>query len=241
MQKRIDGPKLIDESTSVAVDQRVFMECDDCKEQHHHHKSVEFRTIHKKIDSEETIMKLIDFILYDSYAKYWKRDDFVLNVDGVCVSAKDATVNVALKPHEQHIAIGVVILLLVLFWLSPVNFLRILVCILVLGASWIMSYVKGVSRINKGIGKQNANDFNLVVGELKVGSPDRKLASTTIEDNNMPSSTNTLNGGDSVTCSNCDDDENDYFQPKDLEVATPSSADSVTVSPHKYNLRKRKA
>lgn len=135
MQRRIKNPKLLDPTRSICVKQEI---------------GTPGKFVEKCVDSEETLQDFIDFILYESYAKHWRRKDlFMLDVDGIKITDYYTKHNVAFQPHEQFLIGIICALLLILFLISPKYFSICLLSILTIGAIWILSYLYGVERINR--------------------------------------------------------------------------------------------
>ena len=184
MQRRIKNPKILDLKRSKWVRQEV---------------DSPGNYIEKHVDSQETLKDLIDFILFESYAKDWKRKDlFMLDVDGTKITDYHTKHNVAFQPHEKF-SIGMIfVLLLILFLISPTYFSTCLVVILSIGAAWILSYLYGVERINR----EHTMEINekMKQDELNGGGDDVHVGLSS--DGNNDSGTGSGSGGLGLTTYN---------------------------------------
>jgi hypothetical protein len=152
MQRRIRNPKILDPSRSQEVREEVIRSgLGDGA-------TPETVTVTKTIDSEDTILDLINYILYDSYAKDWKSPHFSMRIDGEFVRNHDAPQNIALTTKEIVIAMTLCLLFIGAMLWHPIYFVVSLVSVLAVGAVWIISYLLGVDRINREVERRHEEE-----------------------------------------------------------------------------------
>lgn len=135
MQRRINNPKILDPKRSIKIPCEV---------------NEWGNFVLREVDSPETIKDLINFILYESYAKDWQHEDiFRMNIDGVEINNYYTHQNVSLQYHEVLFIILTLILFCIIFFLFPYYFLGVSLTLIILIILWITSYLYGVDRINK--------------------------------------------------------------------------------------------
>ena len=152
MQKRIKNPKLLDPTRSKEVTMEVVESDADGN-------LGEVTVISKTVDSEETLQNLINFILFDSYAKDWKDPKFTMRIDGNFVSSHEAPQNCALTIKEVIIALVCCFIFIGFLLWHPLYFTMTVVSVLAVGAVWIISYLVGVDRINREIEKRHHEEL----------------------------------------------------------------------------------
>jgi hypothetical protein len=153
MQKRIRNPKILDSTRSIEITEEVIR----CGEDGDYGACAPV-TVTKSVDSEETVQDLINFILYDSYAKDWKSGRFSMRIDGKFMANHEAPENCAMTSKEIATAVTLGILFVGCMLWHPVYFSAIVLCVLAVGAVWIVSYLVGVDRINRDLEKKHQQE-----------------------------------------------------------------------------------
>ena len=171
MQRRIRNPKILDPSRCEEVSETVMRRATDINSMEEN--NFMSMTVTKTVDSEETIAELINFILYDSYAKDWKHPHFAMRIDGQFVANHEAPQNQALTRKEISIAVTIVLLFMGAMLWHPVYFLTSVVLVLAVGAVWIITYLLGVDRINRDLEKNHQEE---VTRTRKEGADDSSSA-----------------------------------------------------------------